>query len=159
MNQMFSSWFFYFQCLDWTTSSPCRKMCKDCSCSVIRLKKGWFGEIGSNRTASHPAVTVASCFATSNGEKRSKEENAPKTSQHVGVEGICERVSGFIEKCFKTEQETSHRGYLCLQPTLSPHPPPQGHKLLLLPRSERKPWSLLCGFIASVMVILRNFLL
>lgn len=80
-------------------------------------------EMRCNAIVSHPALTSITLqlllMAVSNGEKRSKEGNSPKTSHmhHVGVESICHGVGGFVVKCLKIEQETSlrHKECLCLQ--------------------------------------------
>lgn len=112
-NQMFFSWFFFFWflCLDWITSSPCRKIWRDFSCSATWLNKGSFGEISCDIRSSHPAVTVvSSCcwmFCYFHWGKGGKGENTAEIShmQHVGVEDTCERVGVSLKNVSKLNEK------------------------------------------------------
>lgn len=65
----------------------CRKMCKGCSAVLSGIgRKGWLAGISCNTVVLHmqhwpqSPTSAHGFFATSSGEKKAKEENAPKTS-------------------------------------------------------------------------------
>lgn len=123
---MFCSWFFYFKCLDWTTSSPCRKTSRDCSCSVIRLKKGRSAEISCNSIISHSAMTGVSFFCYFQWREKRQGRKCPEgfTCAACGGTGYL-REGGWF--CWKMLQKWT-RNFPDTQRVFVSHPAQHTHK-------------------------------